>query len=117
MVLRNMMLLTGNEVHVFAKPRNKSGVICENAVLNLVKRFDPTITGHGFRATFKTWARVNTHYPHDVIEFSLAHEPDRLEAAYQRADLLGERRELMQQWADYITGGKDPVDLRRLVRG
>jgi integrase len=116
-ILRNMKLLTGNKTHVFAKPGNKSGVICENAVLNLVKRFDPTITGHGFRATFKTWARVNTHYPHDVIEFSLAHEPDRLEAAYQRADLLGERRELMQQWADYITGGKDPVDLRRLVRG
>ena len=115
MVLRNMMLLTGNEVHVFAKPGNKSGVICENAVLNLVKRFDPAITGHGFRAAFKTWARARADYPRDAIECSLAHEPDKLEAAYQRADLLDERRALMQDWADHVTGGRDPVDLRDLV--
>ena len=115
-VLQNMMPLTGNEPHVFAKPGNKSGVICENAVLNLVKRFDPAITGHGFRAAFKTWARARADYPRDAIEFALAHEPDKLEAAYQRADLLDERRGLMQGWADHVTGRRGPVDLRALLR-
>lgn len=112
-VLDMMRMLNGDHAHVFAKPRNRSGVICENAALQLVKRFDPAITGHGFRAAFKTWARGQRRYLPDAIEFALAHEPARLEAAYQRADLLEERAGLMQDWADYVTGPFDPAPLVR----
>ncbi|WP_417807157.1 tyrosine-type recombinase/integrase [Thioclava sp.] len=116
-VLDNMSLLTGDHRQIFAKPGNRSGVVSENTVLNLVKRFDPGITGHGFRATFKTWARRQKRYEADAIEFALAHEQDALEAAYQREDLLEEREQLMQDWADYVTGGRDPVRLRDLASG
>lgn len=51
----------------------------------------------------------------DAIEFALAHEPDALEAAYQRGDLLEERAQLMQEWADFVTSGQDPVRLRDLA--
>lgn len=102
-LLDNMYALNGDQARVFGKPRNRSGVICENAARLLVKRFDAAATGHGFRAAFKTWARSQRRYLVDAVEFALAHEPAQLEAAYQRADLLEERAELMQGWADFVT--------------
>ncbi|PWR01286.1 hypothetical protein DKT77_17810 [Meridianimarinicoccus roseus] len=110
-LLDNMRMLNGEKEHVFAKPRNRSGVICENAARLLVKRFEAGATGHGFRAAFKTWARGQRRYLPDAIEMALAHEPAKLEAAYQRADLLEERVALMQDWADFVTGGADPRSL------
>ncbi|MPQ95439.1 site-specific integrase [Thioclava sp. JE_KL1] len=113
--LDNIALLSGDAPQLFAKAKNRSGVVSENAALNLVKRFDPAITGHGFRASFKTWARAQKRYERDAIEFALAHEPNALEAAYQREDLLEERAQLMQDWADFVTDGQDPVRLRDLA--
>lgn len=107
----NMRKLNGARTHVFAKPRNRFGVMSENAARQLVQRFDPDITGHGFRAAFKTWARGQRIYLPDAIELALAHEPAKLEAAYQRADLLEERAAIMQDWADYVTDGRDPPTL------
>ena len=106
-----MRPLSGHEKLVFAKPRNRSGALCENAIRNLAIRFEPGITAHGFRASFRTWARQQKRFTRDTMEFALAHEPDDLEAAYQREDLLEERVELMQDWADYVTGGRDPIGL------
>src|SRR6056297_1587856 len=73
--------------HVFGKPRTKTGVISENAALNLAKRYDPTITMHGFRSSFRTWARKQGRYGYDCMELALAHEKDALTAAYERDDL------------------------------
>ena len=60
--------------------------------------------GHGFRSSFKGWARQ-----HDVnellSEFALAHvEGSATVAAYARDDLLEKRRPVMQAWADCISG-------------
>ena len=103
--------------HVFGKPRSKTGVISENAALNLAKRFDPGITMHGFRSSFRTWARKQGRYDHDCMELALAHEKDALTAAYERDDLLEERRPLMADWADFVTAGEGPVSLRARVKG
>ncbi|MGM0661689.1 MAG: tyrosine-type recombinase/integrase [Pseudomonadota bacterium] len=112
-ILDNLELIrAAGTDHVFGKPRSKSGVISENAALNLVKRFDPDITMHGFRSSFRTWSRKQGLYDHDVMEIALAHEKDDLIAAYERDDLLEERRPMMQAWADFVTGGEDPVSLR-----
>ena len=58
---------------------------------------------HGFRASFKGWAR-----DHDVnellSEFALAHVEKAVVAAYARNDLLAKRRAVMQAWADAIAG-------------
>lgn len=112
-ILDNLELIrAAGTDHVFGKPRSKSGVISENAALNLVKRFDPDITMHGFRSSFRTWSRKQGLYDHDVMEIALAHEKDDLIAAYERDDLLEERRPMMQAWTDFVTGGEDPVSLR-----
>jgi integrase len=59
-----------------------------------------TMTSHGFRATFRTWAQESTNFPRDVAELALAHATkDRTESAYARSDLLEKRRLLMDAWA------------------
>ncbi len=61
---------------------------------------------HGFRSTFRTWAAENTLFPRDVCEMALAHSlEDKVEAAYNRGDLLGKRRQLMDEWAAFIQSG------------
>lgn len=111
LAVEEMRPLTGHERLVFAKPNTRSGALSENAICKLAIKFQPGITAHGFRASFRTWARQQKRFSRDAMEFALAHEPDDLEAAYQRDDLVEERAELMQAWADYVTGGSDPVKL------
>ena len=59
-------------------------------------------SGHGFRSSFKDWARQ--HDVDEVLsEFALAHvEGSATVAAYARDDLLELRRPVMQRWADRV---------------
>lgn len=81
------------------------------AVLRRMERRD--ITVHGFRSTFRDWCAESTNHPREVAEQALAHSlPDKVEAAYQRGDMLDKRRALMSGWADYINpkNGVDSMD-------
>ena len=62
------------------------------------------ITPHGFRGMASTL--LNEHgFPSDVIERQLAHvEGNAVRAAYNRAEYLDQRREMMQWWGDYLDG-------------
>jgi integrase len=68
--------------------------------------FDPEQPGriattHGFRSDFQDWC-LSRRYDILLTEKALAHEGrDKVQQAYQRDDLLEERREMMQAWADY----------------
>lgn len=58
---------------------------------------------HGFRSTFRDWSGEVSSYPRDVAEMALAHTiENKVEAAYRRGDLFEKRRQMMQDWADYI---------------
>lgn len=60
------------------------------------------ITVHGFRSTFKEWARAETTFADEVSELALAHVgSDTTRAAYARDSLLDQRRLMMNLWADY----------------
>jgi integrase len=60
------------------------------------------IVPHGFRSTFKDWCAEATGYPRELAEAALAHALDsKVEAAYQRGDLLEKRRRLMNEWAAF----------------
>jgi integrase len=60
------------------------------------------ITTHGFRSTFRDWAGETTSYPREVCEHALAHKlADKVEASYQRGDLLAKRARMMADWALY----------------
>lgn len=66
-----------------------------------------TATVHGFRSCFRTWAAEVAHAPREVAEACLAHaaQGGAVEAAYLRTTMLARRRELMNQWADFVKGG------------
>jgi integrase len=69
-------------------------------LVTLLRRMGHTITAHGFRASFKTWASERTNYPREIIEAALAHPA---EQAYARGDMLARRRQLMEAWSDYCS--------------
>jgi integrase len=63
-------------------------------------------TVHGFRSSFRDWAAEQTGHQNHVIEMALAHViGNGVEAAYRRGDLLGKRRQLMDDWAAYCACG------------
>ena len=60
---------------------------------------------HGFRSSFRDWAAEKTDHPREVIEAALAHVvQNKVEAAYARSDLFERRRQLMDDWANYLAG-------------
>lgn len=63
---------------------------------------DMPITVHGTRSTFSDWcAKNNKNFL--VSEKQLMHAVgNEVFRAYQRDDLLEQRRVLMQEWADYL---------------
>ena len=104
------LLVDGKPVGEFLFPgRNRRGYLGPNALLRLLERIgwaDRTTT-HGIRAAFKTWATERTNYPREVVELCLSHvQGDPLERAYQRGDIIGKRRRLMLEWADYCENGE-----------
>ena len=61
-----------------------------------------TATAHGFRTLFSTCAN-DAGWNSDVIEKHLAHEErDEVRGAYNRAQWIKERTQLMQWWADHL---------------
>lgn len=79
-----------------------------NAVFTAaLKRRGIEATGHGFRSTFRDWAEEKTDFDEAVKEMALAHKvPDKVLRAYRRTKLIEKRRDLMAQWAAFLTGGK-----------
>jgi integrase len=62
------------------------------------------MTAHGFRAMASTTLNENG-WEVDVIERQLAHaERSSVRAAYNHAEYLPRRREMMQWWADFLCG-------------
>ncbi|EQD58809.1 phage integrase family protein, partial [mine drainage metagenome] len=62
-----------------------------------------TTPPHAMRGTFSTAANESGRFRPDVIERALAHvERNRVRRAYNAAEYLPERRELLQWWADFV---------------
>ena len=72
-------------------------------MLRVLQSHVPNATVHGFRSTFKDWAREKTDFSDEVSEHALAHGiPDRTKASYRRYTNLDQRRRLMQMWSEYL---------------
>ncbi len=72
------------------------------------------LTVHGFRSCFRDWA-AETGQPADIAEAALAHAlGSKVQAAYQRGDLLERRRKLMDSWADWCNRPVLPAEVTRL---
>lgn len=88
-------------------PSAKNGTLTDATVSKVPKRIGYDVTTHGFRSTFKDWARqplVFNHQPFadEASEIALAHvNSDDTRAAYARNEIIEERRPLMEEWAQY----------------
>lgn len=81
----------------------RSQVISENTMLYALYRlgYHSRATVHGFRGTFSTIA--NEHgWNRDWIEMALAHVQGGVRSAYNAAQYIRQRREMLQWWADYL---------------
>ncbi len=106
-ILRELQPLTGRGRYLFPSLRSPLEPMSLNTVNAALRRLGydkDTMTGHGFRAMAST--RLNEMgWGPDVIERQLAHaERNKVRAAYNRAQYMGERRTMMQAWADYLDG-------------
>jgi len=86
--------------YVFASARG--GKLSDMALSQLTRRMKVKAVPHGFRSTFKDWARSSTSYADEVSELALAHvSTDATRAAYARDGLLPKRVRLMRDWAKF----------------
>ena len=80
----------------------------QHALLNTLRKVCDADT-HGWRSTFKVWARTRG-FDRDLVEEAMGHTVgNAVEQAYNqqvlvRAALLEQRRELMQAWGEYLSG-------------
>jgi integrase len=58
----------------------------------------------GFRSSFETWGAEMTDYPASLVKLCTAHDKrSKVDKAYQRSDLLKKRRDVMQDYSDFVT--------------
>jgi integrase len=104
-ILRDIQPLTGRRQYVFPSVRTADRPMSENTILAALRRLGyekDEMTGHGFRSMASTLLNEN-EWNADAIERQLAHsERNSIRAAYNYAELLPERRKMMQWWADYL---------------
>lgn len=92
------------EVLLFPGNLDHEKPISNNTILFALYRmgFKGEMTGHGFRGVAST-ALHEMGLDHAHIELQLAHQPrDRVSAAYNYAQYLPQRTEMMQTWADHL---------------
>lgn len=103
-VLEKLEPLTGRRRYLFPNQTKPTKPMSENTLLYAMYRlgYHSRATAHGFRATASTILNEQGWRP-DVIERQLAHaERNKIRKAYNRAEYLAERRQMMQAWADYL---------------
>ena len=103
--LQELSHIKTNSAYVFPSPRNKNNPITTNALLVALRSLGidkEQFTTHGFRHMAST--RLNElGFKSDVIERQLSHtESDKVKAAYNHAEHLDERIDMLQKWSDYL---------------
>lgn len=106
-VLEELKPLTGRGRYVFPSIRTNQRPMSENTVNAALRRIGYSqgeMTGHGFRSMASTLLNEQG-WNRDAIERQLAHaERNTVRAAYNYAEHLEERKEMMQAWADFLDG-------------
>ena len=87
---------------VFPASRNPNQAINSETVNTLRKQMLGKGTTHGLRSTFRTYC-ADHGLERDLAEACLGHVVgNSTERSYQRSDIIERRREVMQQWADFV---------------
>lgn len=114
-ILEQIKPITGKGQYVFPSARSSKRPMSDNAVLVAFRTMGISkeeMTGHGFRAMARTLLDEVLGFRPDFIEHQLAHAVrDPNGRAYNRTAHLKERKEMMQEWADYLIKLKTGADV------
>ena len=95
------------EGYIFTMPSGKT--LSENALLDRCRKEELDCTPHGFRTSFRDWAKAEYRARFEAIELALAHAVGTsVTQAYDRDTLVEERAAIMQAWADYVSPDMSP---------
>ena len=84
---------------------SKGKPISDMTMSALMRRRGLEARPHGFRSSLRSWIADNTDAPFEVAEAMLAHKVgSKVTQAYQRSDHLGQRRALLERWAQHCLG-------------
>lgn len=119
-ILRHLQPLTGYSQYVFPGARSAMRPMSDNTLNAALRRLDYSTddhVAHGFRAMARTiMVEQMKGIDPEMMEAQLAHgKSGPLGAAYDRAEYMAQRREMMQRWADYLDKlrqGADVIPLR-----
>ena len=120
-LLGELKPITGAGQFVFPSLLGGKRCMSENTIRTALRRMgfsNEDMTPHGFRAMARTLIieRLPGVSP-DVIEAQLAHgKSGPLGMAYDRAEFMDQRRQMMNAWADYLDGLKQGGRVIRLER-
>ena len=85
-------------------PTATGRMLPDSVLSGMLRQLNIDCVPHGFRSSFRDWCGEKG-IAREVAEACLSHQvKNEVEAAYARSDLLERRREVMQLWADYVTG-------------
>ena len=104
-LLEELRGFTGRGRWLFPSARRDGRCMSENTIRVALRSMgygNEDMTAHGFRSMASTTLNENG-WAVDVIERQLAHaEKNAVRAAYNHAEYLPQRREMMQWWADFL---------------
>jgi integrase len=101
-----------NNEYVFPSPMKSHSHINAESLRSAIRSIGISgdkFTTHGFRSMAST--RLNEmNFNRDWIEIQLSHkESDSVRGAYNNAEYIEQRRDMMQQWSDYLDNLKGQV--------
>ena len=103
-ILKTMQPISGNRTHVFPSERSpRQAANSQNANMALKRMgYKGKLVSHGLRSLASTTLNEEG-FDAEIIEMALAHvDKNQVRAAYNRAEHLDRRREMMDWWSDMI---------------
>jgi integrase len=108
---RVLELLRREQEHANGSPyvflgRNRTDHLNEKSIRVLLKVMgERSVTVHGFRSSFRTWASNETTFDFFALELCLSHSVGSAVAqAYLRGNAIAKRRAILEAWSAYCEG-------------
>lgn len=114
-LLAELKRITGSNHLLFPNVRDSKRAMSQTTMNRRLERlgYGGRLSAHAFRATAST-ALNERGWHADVIERQLAHaERNAVRASYNHAEYMDDRREMMQDWANYIDSQTGKSKLKR----
>ena len=101
-LLKELHTMTGNGRLLFPNSKRPDDMLSATTINRALEYMGLTISGHDFRATLAT-NLSEMGYEHEYIKAQLAHAKDnQTDAAYFHAKFITQRRQMLQDWADFV---------------